>query len=180
MIRYEYWSRSGKIANVHNFVAINFGAIFELERIRHVQFSAERYFIFLNVIKWSPATLAIISSFVCTYMTSTFRLDEDRCLTLEQILGTFTTPITEQHAWAITYQVNTPSSLLLFHSFILFLPFPPSFHLEIKGRGDELNIKYSGYCLVMIFAQWNPSSYIVNSRGEIFKQIGTGPIPWKA
>ena len=35
-----------------------------------------------------------------------YRLDEDNCLNLEQTLGAFTAPITEQHAWALAYMVR--------------------------------------------------------------------------
>ena len=41
------------------------------------------------------------------------RLDEEGCLNLEQTLGAFTAPITEQHAWALAYMVSTSHLRLL-------------------------------------------------------------------
>ena len=40
-------------------------------------------------------------------MIGWYRLDEDNCLNLEQTLGAFTAPITEQHAWALAYMVRS-------------------------------------------------------------------------
>lgn len=40
-------------------------------------------------------------------------LDANGCLTLKQIVGSFTAPITEEHAWAIVYEVVKTLDLLL-------------------------------------------------------------------
>ena len=32
-------------------------------------------------------------------------LDSDGCLTLKQVVGSFSAPITEEHAWAVVYEV---------------------------------------------------------------------------
>ena len=35
------------------------------------------------------------------------QLDTDQCLSLEQILQSFSAPISEEHAWAVIHQVST-------------------------------------------------------------------------
>ena len=41
------------------------------------------------------------------------QLDSDQCLSLEQILQSFSAPISEEHAWAVIHQVSNIISVIL-------------------------------------------------------------------
>ena len=65
-------------------------------------------------------------------------LDDNKCLTLQQILRSFTAPISEEHAWAVIYQVLCYCQGEIVPSSLFFASNYPSLPLGAESR-DKTN-----------------------------------------
>ena len=83
-------------------------------------------------------------------------MDPGGCLSLQQILASFTAPISEEHAWAVIHQVMQEGDIDLgMPSFQIWIP---THHIKALSRGNQFKVTSHHIslrkCLQDNSAQW--------------------------
>ena len=102
-------------------------------------------------------------------------LDPGGCLSLQQILASFTAPISEEHAWAVIHQVMQEGDIDPgMPSFQIWIP---THHIKALSRGNQFKVTAHHIslrkCLQDNSAQWQIVKAFFDMRvSEICFQMG--------